>query len=118
VLYSVWLVMFKKYDLHVTLTYITPWTENYINSRIEMNYRKLWAILSFNIYHTYVGEVFFSLSPITGTFRFVLTYLRAMVINKNFIHEETNSRLNLGDACYHLPQNLLSFRLLSKGIVI
>jgi hypothetical protein len=56
------------YDL-LPHTYITPWTENYINVRREMNYRKFWAIkktpwlssLSCNIYHVlllYVGDVF------------------------------------------------------------
>jgi len=29
-------------------------------------------------------------------------------MNQNFIHEETGSRLNLGNACYYSVQNLLS----------
>jgi hypothetical protein len=45
-------------------------------------------------------------------------YLRATVINQNLIQEEIKRRLNSGDACYHLVQNILSSRLLSKNIKI
>jgi len=45
-------------------------------------------------------------------------YLEATVTNQNFIQEETKSRLNLGNACYHSVQNLLSSNLLSKSIRI
>jgi hypothetical protein len=41
-------------------------------------------------------------------------YLGTTVINKNLIQEEIKGRSNSGDACYHLVQNLLSYRLLSK----
>jgi hypothetical protein len=45
-------------------------------------------------------------------------YLATMLINKSFIQEEINSRLNSGNACYHSVQSLLSFRLLSKDVKI
>ena len=38
--------------------------------------------------------------------------------NQNSIPEEFKSRLRLGNACYHLVQNLLSSRLLSKNLKI
>jgi hypothetical protein len=38
--------------------------------------------------------------------------------NQNFIQEEIKGRLNLGNACYHPVQNLLSTRLLSNNIKI
>jgi hypothetical protein len=41
-------------------------------------------------------------------------YLGATLTNRNSIHEEIKSRLKSGNACYHLVQNLLSSRLLSK----
>jgi hypothetical protein len=37
---------------------------------------------------------------------------------KNFIHEETENRLNLKNACYHSSQTLLSSSLPSKNINI
>jgi hypothetical protein len=37
------------------------------------------------------------------------------VINKNWIEEKIKRRLNSGNACYHLVQNLLSSRLLLKN---
>jgi ribonucleotide reductase alpha subunit len=42
-------------------------------------------------------------------------YMRTIATNQNFIHEEINSRLNSGNACYHSIKNLLSSRLLSKN---
>jgi hypothetical protein len=45
-------------------------------------------------------------------------YLETTVINRNLIQEEINRRLNSGNACYHLNQNLLSSRLLSKNLKI
>jgi hypothetical protein len=39
-------------------------------------------------------------------------------MNRNSIHEEIKSSLKLGNACYHLVQNLLSSRLLSKNTKI
>jgi hypothetical protein len=35
-------------------------------------------------------------------------YLGATLTNQNDIHDEIKSRLNLGNACYHSDQNLLS----------
>jgi hypothetical protein len=40
------------------------------------------------------------------------------VTNQNLIQEEVKRRLNLGNACYHSVQNLLSARLLSKNLKI
>jgi len=34
----------------------------------------------------------------------MLKYLGIRVTNKNYIHEEINSRLNSGNVCYHLVQ--------------
>jgi hypothetical protein len=34
------------------------------------------------------------------------------------MHEEINSRLNSGNACYHSVQSLLSYRLLSRNIKV
>jgi hypothetical protein len=45
-------------------------------------------------------------------------YLGTTVTNRNLIQEEIMGRLISGNACYHLVQNLLSFRLLSKNIKI
>jgi hypothetical protein len=41
-------------------------------------------------------------------------YLGTTVTNQNLIQEETKTRLNSGNACYHSVQNLLSSRLVSK----
>jgi hypothetical protein len=41
-------------------------------------------------------------------------YLGTTLRNQNDIHDEIKSRLNLGNACYHSVQNLLSSRLISK----
>jgi hypothetical protein len=45
-------------------------------------------------------------------------YLGTTLTNQNDIHDEINSRLNSGNACYHSVQNLLSFRLISKNLKI
>jgi hypothetical protein len=45
-------------------------------------------------------------------------YLRTILTNQNSIREETKRRLKLGNACYHLVQNLLSSSDLSKNIKI
>jgi hypothetical protein len=45
-------------------------------------------------------------------------YLGRTVTNQNFIQEKIKRRLNLGTACYHSVQNLLSSRLLSKNVKI
>jgi hypothetical protein len=39
-------------------------------------------------------------------------------MNQNSIHDEINSRLKSGNACYHSVQNLLSSSLLSKSVKI
>jgi hypothetical protein len=45
-------------------------------------------------------------------------YLGTSLKNRNSIHEEIKSRLKSGNACYHLVQNILSSRLLSKNTKI
>jgi len=45
-------------------------------------------------------------------------YLGTTLTGQNSIQEEIKSRLKLGNACYHLVQNLLSSRLLSKNLKI
>src|SRR5215813_4255879 len=47
-----------------------------------------------------------------------LKYLGVMLTDQNSIQEEIKSRLKLGNACYHLVQNLLASRLLSKTLKI
>jgi hypothetical protein len=44
-------------------------------------------------------------------------YLGMTVTNQNFINEEIK-RFNLGNACYHSVQNLLSYHLLSRNLKI
>jgi hypothetical protein len=44
-------------------------------------------------------------------------YLGTTAINQNLIQEEIKRRLNSGNACYHLVQNLFS-RLLSKNLKV
>jgi hypothetical protein len=44
--------------------------------------------------------------------------LGTTVTNQNLIQEEIKRRLNSGNACYHLVQNLLSSRLLSKNLKV
>jgi hypothetical protein len=43
-------------------------------------------------------------------------YLGTTVTNQNLIREEIKRRLNSGNVCYHLVQNILSSRLLSKNL--
>jgi hypothetical protein len=38
--------------------------------------------------------------------------------DQNCMHEETKSRLNLGNSCYHSVQSLLSSRLLSRNLKV
>jgi hypothetical protein len=45
-------------------------------------------------------------------------YLGTTLTDQNCIHEEIKSRLNLGNACYHSVQNILSSRLLSSNVKI
>ena len=47
-----------------------------------------------------------------------LKYLVMTLTNQNSIQEEIKSRLNLGNACYHSVQHLLSSSLLSKNLRI
>jgi hypothetical protein len=43
-------------------------------------------------------------------------YLRTTVTNQNSIQQEIKRSLKSSNACYHLVQNILSYRLLSKNI--
>ena len=43
-------------------------------------------------------------------------YLGTTLTNQNSVQEEIESRLKLGNACYHWVQNLLSSSLLSKNL--
>jgi hypothetical protein len=45
-------------------------------------------------------------------------YLGTTLTDQNCMHEEINSRLNSGNACYHSVQSLLSSRLLSRNIKV
>ena len=45
-------------------------------------------------------------------------YLGTTLTNKNYIQEEIKSRLKLGNAYYHLVQNILPFSFLSKNLNI
>jgi hypothetical protein len=45
-------------------------------------------------------------------------YLGTTLIDQNCMHEETKSRLNSGNACYHLVQSLLSSHLLSRNLKV
>jgi hypothetical protein len=45
-------------------------------------------------------------------------YLGTTLTDQNCIHEEIKSRLNSGNACYHLVQSLLSSRLLSRNVKV
>jgi hypothetical protein len=45
-------------------------------------------------------------------------YLDTTLTDQNCMHEEINSRLNLGNACYHSVQSLLSSCLLSRNVKV
>jgi sorting nexin-29 len=45
-------------------------------------------------------------------------YLGRTLTDQNCIHKEINSRLNSGNACYHLGQSILSSCLLSRNIKV
>jgi hypothetical protein len=45
-------------------------------------------------------------------------YLGTTLTDQNCIYEEINSRLNLGNACYHSVQSLLSSHLLSRNVKV
>jgi hypothetical protein len=43
-------------------------------------------------------------------------YLGTKVTNRDLINKEIKSRINLGNACYHSLQNLMSSSLLPKNV--
>jgi hypothetical protein len=45
-------------------------------------------------------------------------YLGPTLTDQNCMHEEIKGRLNSGNACYHLVQNLLFSRLLSRNVTV
>jgi hypothetical protein len=45
-------------------------------------------------------------------------YLGTTLTDRSCMHEEIKSRLNSGNACYHLVQSLLSARLLSRNVKV
>jgi hypothetical protein len=45
-------------------------------------------------------------------------YLGTTLTDQNCIHEEIRSRLNLGNACHHWVQSLLSSHLLSRNVKV
>jgi hypothetical protein len=45
-------------------------------------------------------------------------YLGTKLTDQNCMQEEIKSRLNLGNACYHSVQSLLSSRLLSRNVKV
>jgi hypothetical protein len=45
-------------------------------------------------------------------------HLGTTLTDQNYMHDEIKSRLNLGNACYHTVQSLLSSRLLSRNVTI
>jgi hypothetical protein len=45
-------------------------------------------------------------------------YLGMTLTNQNDIHDEIKVRLNSGNTCYYLIQNLLSSRMISKNLKI
>jgi hypothetical protein len=45
-------------------------------------------------------------------------YLGTTLTDQNCIQEEIKSRINLGNACYHSVQSLLSSRLLSRNVKV
>jgi hypothetical protein len=47
-----------------------------------------------------------------------LKCLVTTLTDQNYIHEVVKSRLNLGNACYHSVQSLLSSRLLSRNVKV
>jgi hypothetical protein len=45
-------------------------------------------------------------------------YLGTTLTDQNCMHKEIKSRLNSGNACYHLVQSLLSSCLLSRNVKV
>jgi hypothetical protein len=45
-------------------------------------------------------------------------YLGATLRDQNYMHKEIKGRLNLGNACYHSAQSLLSSCLLSRNLKV
>jgi hypothetical protein len=44
-------------------------------------------------------------------------YMGTTVTDESYIHKEIKSRLNLGNACYHSVQNILSSHLVPKSLM-
>jgi sorting nexin-29 len=61
-----------------------------------------------------------SIKIVTRSFEDVakFKYLGTTLADQNHMHEEIKSRLNSGNACYHLVQSLLSSCLLSRNVKI
>jgi hypothetical protein len=80
---------------------------NAADNTVEINY-KILGMLSRRFYNIKID---------TKSFESVeeFKYLGTTLTNRNSIHEEIQSRLTSGNACYHSVQNLLSSRLLSKN---
>jgi hypothetical protein len=69
-------------------------------------------------YHHQMGALNHGIKAAIRSFEIAtkLRYLGTIVRNENLIHDEIKSRLNSGNACFHLVQDLLSSRLLCKNV--
>jgi hypothetical protein len=84
---------------------------------LEINIEKTKYMLIFR--HQNVGQNWdIKISNISFENVFQFKYLGTTVANQYLIQEEIKRRLNSGNACYHLVQNLLSSRLLLKNLKI
>jgi hypothetical protein len=72
------------------------------------------------VYHHQNAGQNWNIKTANKSFKNVLQflYLGMTVTNQNLIQEEIKRRLNSGNACYHLVQNLLSSRMLSKNVKV
>jgi len=87
----------------IDLVRICAHVHNYLETLCN-NYNKLFCIrIAYNSTFERVKE---------------FKYLGTNLTQQNSIPEEIKSRLRLGNACYHLVQNLLSSRLLTKNLKI